>query len=331
MAILKPSQLRLEADAALQQSAYNPKMLVLIHTAVSLGLAVLITSLNFYLNQQIADTGGLAGLGTRSILTTIQTMLQYGNAIALPFWEAGLIFSMLCWLKGESAGPASLLQGFRRFGQIVLLRFVQGLLFFSLAMATLTLCLTIYLATPMSESMMALMEPLLEDAVSAEQAQAMMQEADFLFASTEAMLPMLGLFLLVFAVIALPLFYRMRFAIFSVMDGSGALAAIVHSSRMTKKNRLQLVKLDLSFWWFYLLQLLCMALCYGDLLLPMLNIQLPFQEDTAFFLFFLLGTLCQGALLWYFRAHVLTTYGAAYRQLWQKPPSPREENLPFRV
>lgn len=330
MAFLKPQMLRQQAEEALEGAAYSPKKLVLFHTAVSLGVALLITVLNFFLSRQIEGTGGLAGLGVRSMLSTAQSVLEFASMVTMPFWEAGLVYAMLCWIKGEKAEPDSLLQGFRRLGQVLLLQLIRGMLFISLGISVLYLCLIIFLVTSMSSPLEAMMEPMLEQGMSQQQMVEMMQSADYVFASAEAVLPFVWLFVGLFAVVALPFFYRLRFADFSVMDGTGPIAAMIHSLRMTKKNCLQLVKLDLSFWWYYALQVICMVLCYGDLLLPMLDVTIPFSADTAFFLFFLLGTASQGLLFWQCRGSVLTTYGMAYRQLWQKPPTAREQNLPYR-
>lgn len=331
MAVLKPAALRQQAEEILQNAAYSPKKLILLHTAVSLGIALLITALNFFLSQQIAGTGGLSGLGLRTALTTAQSVLEFGNAVAMPFWEIGLLFAMLCWMKGVPAGPGSLLQGFRKIGQVLMLRLAQGLLFFAVGMGILQFCLIIYLATPLSTPIYELIEPLMEQGMTPQQIEELLVSVDFITTSTEVVLPLLILFTVLFAAVAIPLYYRIRFAEYSLMDDTRPLAALVHSTRITKKNCLQLLKLDLSFWWYYLLQLVCIALCYGDMILPLLNITLPFSAEVAFFLFFLLGSLCQGLLLWQYRGTVLTTYGAAYRQLWQKPPTPKEQNLPYRA
>lgn len=331
MAVLKPSQLRVEAENALQTAAYSPKKLVLLHTAVSLGVALLITVLNFVLSRQIAGTGGLAGLGARSMLSTVRSVLEFFTMVAMPFWEIGIVFAMLCWIKGEPAQPGSLLQGFRRVGQVLLLKFARGLLFIAVGMGILNFCIILFLVTPLSGSVNQLMAEMAQGGMTQQQMEELMSSADFVFASAKALLPLGVIFGALFAAVAVPIFYRLRFAEFSVMDGTGSLAALIHSLRMTKKNCLQIVKLDLSFWWYYLLQLLCLGLCYGDLLLPALNIQLPVSEDTAFFLFFLIGSGCQCLLFWQLRGKVLATYGMAYRALWQKPPTAREQNLPYRA
>ena len=152
--------------------------------------------------------------------------------------------------------------------------------------------------------------------------------AEMMVAMADAIKPLILLFGGIYLLAALPLFYRLRFAEFAVMDGAGAMGAIAQSLRMTRKNTWKLVCLDLSFWWYYVLYGLCMVLCYGDMLLPMAGITLAVSEDVGFFLFYLLGTLCQWLLLWQFRGKVLTTYGMAYKTLWVRPPTPREQNLP---
>ena len=101
MEAFKPSVLRQQAGEALQNATYPPKKFVLIHTSVALGLTLLITALNFLLNQQIAQTGGLAGMGMRSILSTVQSVLEFAVNAALPFWEIGIVFAALCWVSRQ--------------------------------------------------------------------------------------------------------------------------------------------------------------------------------------------------------------------------------------
>ena len=54
----------------------------------------------------------------------------------------------------------------------------------------------------------------------------------------------------------IPLSYRMRLSSYRIMENTpeGAIKAIVHSMKLMKGNCIALFKLDLSFWWFYLLQ-----------------------------------------------------------------------------
>ena len=70
MKTLDPRSLKAEADAALQAAAYDPQKLILIHTGVIMALSLVLTALDYLLEQQIGTTGGLSGMGTRSIRDT---------------------------------------------------------------------------------------------------------------------------------------------------------------------------------------------------------------------------------------------------------------------
>jgi len=123
-----------------------------------------------------------------------------------------------------------------------------------------------------------------------------------------------------FAAVLIPLFYRVRFSDFAAMDGGRALLCMLESFRITKKKAWQIFKIDLSFWWFYLLQALSVALCYGDTILPALGVTLPMSPAVAYFLFFVAGILCQGLLLWRYQAQVSATYAVTYDALCADAP-----------
>lgn len=330
MFTVRPSVLRRQAEDMLQKAPYDPKRLVLIHASVALGASLLVTIVNYILNQQIAGTGGLSGMGLRSVLSTVQVVLELVILVGTPFWEFGLLFAVLGWARGEKADFQSLLQGFRRFGSVLALRLLRGGLFFLMAIAVIQLSSTVFLLTPFSESLMEVMEPVITASGDPQQLEAILTP-QLLASAVEACIPLVLITGALYALLAIPVFYRLRFADFAVMDGAGAVSAMVQSVRFTQKKSLQLVKLDLSFWWFYLLQLLCVAISYGNIILPALGITFPFSEDTALFLFYVIGNLCQLLLLWQYQASVLTAYGLAYGAFGMRPLTPREQSLPHTI
>lgn len=330
MVTIKPSALRYEARNALQNATYNPKRLVLLHAAIALGSSLLITLLNYVLNLQIAQTGGLSDMGLRLILTTIQVVLELVVMVGLPFWEIGLIFAALCWGRGEEVTFPSLLQGFRRFGSVLGLKLLQGGLFLLMGFVILNFSTTIFLLTPYSKPLLEILEPVIQTTANPQQMEVLLTP-ELIASAIEVSTPLLVIFGVLYILAAIPVFYRLRFSEFAVMDGSGSLSAMVQSVRATQKKSLQLVKLDLSFWWFYLLQLLCIAVSYGDTILGNLGIALPVSADAAFFLFYVLGALCQGLLLWQYQATVLTTYGLAYKAFEGRPLTPETQNPPHKV
>lgn len=316
MESLKPSVLEQQAVGALQQAAYSPKKLVLLHTSVALGVPMLVTFLNYLLSLQIADTGGLSGLGLRSVLSTIQSVLEFAQLVALPFWEIGLVFAALCWLKKEAAQPNSLLQGFRSFGKVLGMQLLQGCLLFLLGFAIMYICIIVFVMTPFAQPLIELLKPFMQPSLTPDQLETMLTQ-DVLLAMADAMTPLLIIFGVLFIIVMAVLFFRMRFAEFSVMEGVGPLQSILQSFRMTRRNCLALLKVDLHFWWFYLGLGLCIALSFGDQLLPLLGIALPFAEQVSFLVFYVLSALAQWLLYVLSRERILTTYAAAYQALQQ--------------
>ena len=76
---------------------------------------------------------------------------------------------------------------------------------------------------------------------------------------------------------------------------------------------------NVVFWWYWGLQLLCGLLAFGDVLLPMMGVALPFGADTALLLFYGLQLAASLAVAWLWRAPVETAYALAYDTLTAKP------------
>ena len=97
--------------------------------------------------------------------------------------------------------------------------------------------------------------------------------------------------------------------------------ALRESKKMMRGNRLALLKIDLSLWWYYGLSLLSMAVCYGGEFLALFGIVLPMPEMASFFLFYILslGILLVSNLL--FRNKVGVVYALFFDAV-----RPKEEN-----
>lgn len=311
------------------------KRLALIHTAAALGASLAVTLLHYYLNSQIGNTGGLSGLDTRTVLETIQMVLQYAINLALPFWEMGFFFAALQMARGQQAQIPSLLEGFRRFGPVLRLYLFQGMLFMAVGMASMYVGAFIFSASPLAMPLMEKLMPLVESGGDITQMQDML-----LAMPMEELLqyfwPFLVIAGLLFGVLAVFLFYRFRVSEFLIMDkkGTGGLAAMIGSSRITKGHRMQLFRLDLSFWWFYLLVGLSAVVMNGDVLLQYVAVDLPVSGDALWLICYVAGLLLQLVVYWQFYGHVMTTYATAYEVLLQQPleqpkPQPVPKNLPW--
>ena len=88
--------------------------------------------------------------------------------------------------------------------------------------------------------------------------------------------------------------------------------AMLRSRILMFNHRWELAKLDLSFWWYYLLLILSMGLCYADVILGMLGVSLPVSEQVAFWGSLVLGLMAQLALRTLLGPKVEVTYAHCY-------------------
>ncbi len=312
---VSPSVLYNRAGESLRVQ-YSPKKLILIYEGVGVGVNLLLMVLNYFIDAQVANTGGLSAMGQQAIWSTVQAVLELAVLIFLPLWQMGLVFVALKWSRGETATPYDLRQGLRRYGAVLRLRVLEGIVFIALAVVIGNVASILFLLTPLSDELLVALAPImeqLEDPMQAELALTPEVMAQLL----EKALPLLIFCGVLYAVVVVFVFYRIRFADYGLMEGKGAFRSLIDSFRYTRKNALQVAKVDFFFWWFYLLQILCTVLSVGDWLLTALGAELPISADGAYFLFYILGSLVQMALMWHWGARVATTYALTYGELEQ--------------
>lgn len=290
------------------RAAQNPQRLIFTYMGVITLATLLVAAVSALLEQQIANTGGLSGLSARSTLTTIQLLLSTGLQIALPFWQFGYTISILMLARQEAAEPKTLLSGFANFGPFLRLTLLKGLIFGGIAMLLLYPLMMILIVTPVGRPLITL----LTQQINTADPNAVLQIEDA--ALMRAMLPILGVCLAVYLPIIAPLYYRLRMASFALAEDprAGAIAAIRESIQRMRCNRAALLRLDLSFWWYYALMLLSLLLCYADRILGALHVPLPISETAAYFLFYALGLAAQFAVCCWAQNRVMLTYAAAY-------------------
>lgn len=309
--LLEPRGLRVSAANSLDR-AEKPGRIILIHTAAMLLLSLLLAVADHLLNQQISTTGGLGGMGTRSILTTVQSMLRLSQAILLPFWQAGYTYYILKVSHGQPAGVSDLYEGFRRFSPILRLKMFMIILVIPLAIVSTYASGILFAMTPWAAPMMQEMAVLITEAADD---QTMINTLTPLV--LDNIVPIGILFGLCFLVGAFFLFFRFRFAELWLMDHpqGGALAALINSHKLMKGNWKAMLRVDLSFWWFYLLELFITALALGDAVLDMMGIEMTTDAFGSYLIFFGLYLCGQLALYWWKRNHVSATYAHAYLSL----------------
>lgn len=318
MPALSPRDLKAQAAQRLRENGSNARSLVLLHTGAVVLLNLLSSGLSLYLDEQIGGTGGLSGLETRSLLQTIQTVLQAVVTLVSPFWSAGFVALALGWAVGRTGSKETLLEGFRRFLPVLSYELLVSLMSFFLMLATGYAAGMIFALTPFFDSLSQVLEPVLASGTMDLSLVPMEQLMD-------AYMPFLLMWLVILIPFGLMLYYGLRPGMYLVMGQPrmGAFRAISTSLRAMRGNRRQLLKLDLSYWWYYVLEILTMLVGYLDVLLPTLGINLPYTPMVWFFVFLILyGALELGLHLWK-KPEVETAYALACTRIIQDCPMSR--------
>ena len=318
MNIRDRSAIHQTAGHALANAKGDPKRILLVYlgivTALSLGVAVL----SVVLSNRIETTGGLSNMGIRSILSTAKSILPLLQSAILLGLEVGYCAVTLRIARGEEVSTDTLYGGFRCFLPMVGAALLQGAFYFGAALLCLYPSAYVFLMLPVSDKFHELFQPLMETSMSAD-GTLMIDEAS-MTALADAMQPMLWILGAMFLLLFIPMHYQFRMVIYRLVDQSHprGIRAVRESKRLMRRNRFALFRLDLNFWWYYGLQLLVMAVCYADALLPLLGITLPWSDTVSYFLFLTLSLGLQFVVYYFFMNPVAVTYATAYEALLPK-------------
>lgn len=289
------------------RGANHATRLALLHAGIPAAISLVLTLISYLLTLQIEDTGGLGGLGQRSWLESAQSMLQVISIIFSLFWAYGMHRIALRWSRGEQAAEHDLLAGFYHFGPVLRTGVLQFALYTAVVLVALQLSTLVFSMTPLAAEMTALAQQLMQDP------NFMPTDAQIL----EAMKPYLPFLLAFLGILVVPVFYRLRMMEFVLMDTPerGALYAWRVSMWMMRGNCWKLFRLDLQFWWFYLLEILAACLFYSDWALQLMGMDFGLSADLMFFIACILGLGAQLALYVWRKNHVMTAYALVYQGL----------------
>ena len=174
----------------------------------------------------------------------------------------------------------------------------------------------IFLATPLAKPMMELLTPLLMDP-NLDPAAIVLEEA----AVIQAIMPMFLIYIPILLAVSIPIFYHFRMANYLIMDtpGCGAIAALVGSVKLMRRNCVKLLKLDLSYWWYYAALTVIASISYTDLLLSVLGIASPLSPELTLLTTYGIYCLLQLGLDYLAKPQVEVAYALVYDSL--KPAS----------
>lgn len=302
------------------EGAGDAGKIVLIFSGLILGSAALVALISDLIQHQIGQAGGLGQMQTRSMLSTVQSLLPIVQSLFARCLEIGYLAAMLRLARGQYASPKSLKLGFDRFWPLMRLTILQWLIFTGIGFLSIYLSVLVYMITPLSQPVMELLAPLLETTTMLNPTLVL---DELVYAQlTTAMIPLFLLCAGVFCLLAVPVLYRYRMAEYVLIDRPelGALAVLRESRNMMRTHRVQLFRLDLSLWWFYLGMFAADLLLYADVLLQLMGVSLPLPPMLIHYLCYGLYLAGLFAVFYFLRNRAEVTYALAYDSL-----RPRQE------
>ena len=294
------------------ESCREEKSIVLLYAALALGASALVTVTSYILNLQIDNFGGLSNMGTKTVLSTLDTMLPIVQNLFGMCLEVGFLAAMLRIARGQYVSVRTIKLGFDRFWVLLRCNLIITMMFTAVVFTSVYFGVTIYLMTPFADAVIELLTPVVSDATVLNSqvvlTEAMQEQVNQVLTPAFVLCGLLG------CLLGIPLFYNYRMVNYVIIDkpALGAMAALRESKKMMRGNRIALFKLDLSFGWYYLIMLLATAIAYGDMILDMLGVSLPGPEMLWYFGFYVayLGVLLVIYIL--LRSRVEVTYSLAY-------------------
>ncbi len=280
-----------EAKHALRRAPYNPHKLAAIHTGITAGICLAVALINLLLSS-LVNTDGLSGLGNQALVESAQSVSDLLVSAFSVFWSFGFTAAALRLARGQKATPSSLTKGFSRWGAVVRMLILQTLFCFALMFLAIQIGSILYTMTPASS----VLQELIGNADSADALLALENlDAETMARLLRSMLPFV---LIPMAIVLIPTMYLLRFSGYVLMDEPrcGAMYATVRSFRLLRKGWRKLLVLDIRYLWFYLLELVVLAIPYGGYLLSYLGISLPIDDSVVSTGFYALALLAELAL-----------------------------------
>lgn len=310
------------ARRSLQSSGAGLRRLVAIHQGTLLGAVLLVGIVCRLLSGTMAEPGGIGALGTAAVLSTVMTVLQLLVVVLFPFWSAGLKGVALEICRDRQPGAGMLLEGLRRVRPILTAMLLVGMRYLGAGFAGSYLGTQLIAITPLGLPLYTVAMELRND-----------PEADMQVLLSSLPTGFRIFYGVVLAVVTLalllPTFYRHRMVPYLIMDheDAGGLKATVVGRMMMRRRRWALLRLDLSFWWYYALTLLCLAVTALPVLLPLLGWTPPVHGELFFYICLVLGLGAQLGNGILFLPKIALTYAHCY-EAFQKEPAPMPKPKP---
>ncbi len=293
----------------------DAKRIVLIYAGILAGSSLIVNAVKYLLEGQISQTGGLQGIGTRSLLSTTSTALTIAQMLLVMCLSLGYAAAVLRIARGQYASGNTLKAGLERVWVLLRTRLLEAVILITMTVALGFLTVNLYMLTPFANRLLVSMLPLMEAGTLSTDAMLTLWDTAF-----TAMLPLT----LIYVVLLLPMLwyfsstYRMVDYLLVERPQLGAFGALRESRRLMHGNMKMMFRVDLSFWWYYLLQSLVSCLVYLDIILALFGVNLPLSPVAYFFAIVLVYLAADFAVRYFFSNRIAVTYALFYDTLCPK-------------
>lgn len=311
MSIPSAKYLKVKAANRLKDGK-EPQKIVLVYAGILAGSSLIVNAVKYLLEGQISQTGGLQGIGTRSALSTASSALTIAYMLLTLCLTLGYAAAMLRIARGQFASVNTLKAGLERIWLLLRTRLLQGIILIAMSFALCLLVVNIYVLTPFANQLTAAMLPLMGDGVLTTEAIMSVWESAY-----GAMLPITIIYLAALLVLLWFFSCTYRMVDYLLIDRPqlGAFGALRESRRMMRGNMKMMLRVDLSFWWYYLLQFVVGCLVYLDLILAICGVALPLSPAAYFFAIVLVYLAADFAVRYFFSNRVAVAYALFYDSL----------------
>lgn len=310
-----PSAKYLKVKAANRlKTGKEPQKVVLIYAAILAAAALAGNLAGYLLGGQISQAVGLQGMNTRAVLSTATVVVTIAQLLLVEGLALGYCAAMLRIARGQYASGSTLKAGLERLWLLVRTRLLEGVILTAMSFALCMVVVNIYMLTPFSNRLVLSMMPLVE-------AGELTTEAMLSLWSTAY--PVLLPVTVLYVVALIPLLWYFS-AVYRLVDylliekpQLGALGALRESRRRMRGSKRMLLRVDLSFWWYYLLQAATKVL-YTGLILAALGVTLSVSPTVFLVAALVIYLAADFAVRYFFSNRVAVTYALFYDSLCPK-------------
>lgn len=266
---MKIFELKRASLTRLRRYGKRPYKLAFYSVAIALAVQLLVDAMGYWVATYQGGEG-LDGMGSVTMIQTVHELLSTVVSVLSPLWTLGFTAAIMAFMDWQDPQDTVLLKGLRHWWEFLKLYLLEGILMFFLMMAVIMPITYLYALTPWAKDLMNIPDP------------EIVGEVKFVAAAVDAAAPVLILYALAFLVVGMFFAYRLRFTNYLILNGwIGVWSAMVTSFQMTKGYVWSIIKLDLSFWWYYLLTGVLMGVYVA---VVMLGLDLGFSFHTVFWL-----------------------------------------------